>query len=101
MIEFNGMLTGASKSFLLKKQMKLNGITALFITIVFSILIISIALISNKMILLFLIGILVFDIGILLPSSKNSQKLFMPKRIFLDLEEGTIVHQCEKWKDFI
>ena len=100
MIEFNGMLTGASKSFLLKKQMKLNGITALFITIVFSILIISIALIVNKMILLFLITILVFDIGILLPSSKNSQKLFMPKRIFLDLEEGTIVHQCEKMERF-
>ena len=100
MIEFNGELTGKSKKFLIRKQQKLQGTSAFLTIIVFTIPTVYLAFSWNITVLFMLIAYVFFFICSIIPPGKQSQKMFMPKRIFIDLEEGTIVNQCEKAERF-
>ena len=100
MIEFSGNLTGDCKKFLLKKQIKSQLLVAVLVFILFSTPITLFAIYWSTDALLFLIPLLIFLVGSVLPISRNSQKIFMPEKIFLDLKENTIVHKCEKMERF-
>ena len=101
MIEFKGDLTGNARKFLLKEQRKLN---LLFIWIVSILLGIGLIVVSILLSLWFLTGFL-FIAGFFLYTycftpSKNELKIFMPKRVYIDLTENSIVHECEKMERF-
>ena len=96
MIEFSGNLTGDCKKFLLKKQMKFELLVSTIIFVLYSVPVILVSVYWRIEALLFIIVLLLFPIGSVFSLTKSSQKLFMPQRIFLDLEENTIVHKCEK-----
>lgn len=93
MIEFKGELTGKSKKFIILKQIKMQTILSLFMTIVFLIPIIFIPALKEIKELIFAY-IIIFDVFMLLPPSKNARKNFMPLRIYIDLEEEFIIHEC-------
>jgi len=101
MIEFNGTPTGDCKKFLLKKQTHINFIFMLYVFVIFSAIIITLAITLHAYyilwFLLFFGGLLLIS---LLPPDKSAQKGFMPNIIFLDLKEETIVHKCEKMERF-
>ena len=99
-IEFKGVLTGKCKKFLLMKQIMIQAIAALVVMVIFVPPIIVVSIHWKSIVLLLLIPIFLYVLVSLLPPGKNSQKIFMPKRIFLDLEEGTIVNECEKNERF-
>ena len=100
MIEFNGELTGDCKKFLLNKQKKSQLIVSVIVLMIFSPPIVLVAIHWKIDALLFMIPLSLFLVGSVIPISKNAQKIFMPKKVFLDLEENTIVHQCEKMERF-
>ena len=100
MIEFKGELTGACKKFLLKRQVKLQIISVSITLVLFTIPTIWIAILKYPLALLFLIPYAMFLLFAALPPSKKSQKNFVPLRVFVDLEENMIVHQCETQERF-
>lgn len=102
LIEFKGALTGASKRHIIKKQMNMQLLAAAFVSVMFGVPSI-IAMLSNAsrfLASMFLLAILIYDLFSILPPGKTGQRIFMPKRIFLNLDEGTIVHECEKMERF-
>lgn len=96
MIEFKGELSQNCKKFLLKKQINAQFKASLITTIVFGIIILLIAIPNRLNVLIFLIPLVIFAFLSLIPPSKKSQKSFIPIRIYVDLEDGAIVHECEK-----
>ena len=100
MIEFKGELTGNCKKFLISKQIKLQTKVAIIVFIIFVIPIITVSVFWNPIALFFLIPLSLYVLFCVLPPGKEAQKIFMPKLIFLDLEEKTIVHICEKMERF-
>ena len=100
MIEFKGPLTGEAEKFLLKQQTKILSRTMLIVTILFGVPIVLCSIYVRPLILLFLLPILMLLVYSLMTPSKKDQMMFMPKRIFIDLEENMIVHQCEKMERF-
>ena len=50
--------------------------------------------------MLFLIPLFIMLMDVLSPLSEKEQKSFIPKKIFLDLSENTIVHQCKETERF-
>ena len=98
-IEFNGVLDGKCKKYLIKKQIKFQLFVSVLCTIIFIIPVVFVppqSLVS-QLILISVLGLNFFSI---IPPSKNSQKQFMPIKIFIDLQEKTIVHQTEKVERF-
>ena len=100
MIEFKGELTGACKKFLLRWQSRNQTIVTLIVVALFSIPTVFLAVSWNPAISIFFIPYAMLILFSLLPPGKSAQKIFMPKRVFIDLEEGTIVHECEKTERF-
>ena len=100
LIEFKGDLTGQCKRFMLMKQWKMQAIVALVIVIIFVPPVIVVSVCWKSTVLLFLIPILILAFLFLLPPGRNSRKSFMPKRIFIDPEDETIVNECEKLERF-
>lgn len=96
MIEFNGELTGESRKFLLRKQVKFQLFVALFTALPFSILIVLAAAWGRMITLVFLAPIVLGVVASALPPSKKTQKIFMPKRVYLDVKDCTIVRECEE-----
>ena len=100
MIEFKGPLTGEAEKFLLKKQVQILSRTMMRVTILFGIPIVLCSIYIRPLILLFLAPIIMLLVYSFITPSKKDQKMFMPKRVFIDLEENMIVHQCEKMERF-
>ena len=100
MIEFSGELNGAAKKFLLDEQIKLQVKVSLATMIVVAIPAVIAAVLWNPAALVILLVPLIMLIGSCLKPDKKDQRLFVPKRIFLDLEEETIVHICETQERF-
>ena len=101
MIEFNGKLTGNAKEYLLQKQVALQTKVSMVLFVVFGIPITLAAIFASYyMLLLFLIPLVLYFIFSTKKPSEKDQKIFMPKRIYIDLEEETIVHECEKMERF-
>ena len=100
MIEFKGEITGRCKKFLMAKQIKIQT-TATSITIaLFLIPLILVAYYWNVIALIFLIPLALLLVFSLMPPGKNAQKLFIPKRVYIDTTEETIVNECEKMERF-
>lgn len=100
MIEFKGPLTGEAEKFLLKKQVQILSTTMMIVTILFGIPIVLCSIYIRPLILLFLAPIIMLLVYSFITPSKKDQKMFMPQRVFIDLEENMIVHQCEKMERF-
>ena len=100
MIEFRGELTGECKKFLLKKQVRMQTTAMSLVLLPFIIVSILAAIFWKPIALAFSIPFILCLIVCALPASKGDQKIFMPKRIYIDLEEETIVHECEKMERF-
>ena len=100
MIEFKGPLTGEAEKFLLKKQVQILSRAMIIVAILFGTPIIVSAIFIDLAILLFLTPIVLMLAFSFITPGKNNQKTFMPKRVFIDLEENMIVHQCEKMERF-
>ena len=100
MIEFKGELTGACKKFLLREQSKGQTIASLIAVGLFSVPTAWISIRWNPLVALFFIPYAMLILFSILPPGKSAQKIFMPKRVFIDLEEQTIVHECEKMERF-
>lgn len=100
MIEFRGELTGECKKFLLKKQRHMQTTAMSFVLLPFCIVSILAAIFWKPIALAFTIPFILTLILSALPASKGDQKVFMPKRIYIDLEEAVIVHECEKMERF-
>ena len=99
MIEFKGELTGGAKKYLLRKQMRVQR-RVLYFLMPIPVAINIILGFYDDAFFWFLIVFATMAICILIPPGKNAQKIFMPKRIYVDLEEGTIIHICEKMERF-
>lgn len=101
MIEFKGELTGRSKNYLLRKQIKLQLIVAIPISVVLCVLVFMLALyFKENIVLLALLVPFSLVIGSSVTPSRGSQKVFMPKRVYIDMEDGTVVQECEKAERF-
>lgn len=100
MIEFKGEISGKSKEFLLKRQVFMQFSVFLIIAIVFMIPVLLATFLLDGIAIICSIPLLTAVLLSLLPPTQKQQKLFVPQRIFLDLEEGTVVHQCEKMERF-
>jgi hypothetical protein len=99
-IEFKGELSESCKRFLIKKQIKIQAIASLFATALFLPIIVLGAFLWNEIFIIAGSPLILIVIFSMLPPGKNAQKLFVPKCIYFDLEEGTVVHQCEKKERF-
>lgn len=100
MIEFKGELTGECRKFLLKKQVKIQAIASIITATIFMIPTILAAIFWKPIALIFLIPLGLLVIFSLVTPSKSDQKIFMPKRVYVDTEEESIVHECEKMERF-
>ena len=100
MIEFKGEPTGECRKFLLKKQVKIQATGSIVSATIFTIPTIATAILWKPIALLFLIPLGLLVIFSLITPAKSSQKNFMPKRVYIDLEEESIVHECEKMERF-
>ena len=98
MIEFKGDLSDNCKKFLIKKQMIVQCKGSLLTVIPVTVIILFIAIPNRLNVLLFLIPLAIFAIFSMMPPSKKTQKSFVPKRIYIDLENEEIIHECEKMK---
>ena len=101
MIDFKGELTGKSRKFLLKKQSKIQVIAfSLSLIVVFPV-ILALAIRFSMSIIWCYLGISILILILTsLPSDKKSQKTFMPIRVYVDLEDEVIVHECETCERF-
>lgn len=93
MIEFNGELTGKCKKFLIKEQIKSQTVASLIVTFIFLVPTILIAIQWGPKVLAFFALNLLMVIFSLLPPSKKAQEVFMPRCVFFDFEEETVVYQ--------
>ena len=93
MIEFRGELTGNSRKFILSVQRNSGLIILSIVATLFSIPIVLAAIYWDMKALWTIFLPWTIVVASLIPVGQEN---FMPKLIFLDLEEGTIVHQCEK-----
>ena len=100
MIEFKGNLTAESKRFLLRKQIKMQILSSSIAISLFLLPIIFSAIFLNIMLLWLVLPLVLLAVFSLFKTSKSSQKTFMPTRIYLDLEEETILQECEKAERF-
>ena len=100
MIVFEGKIYGECKKKLLKKETKIQFFVSLITSIIFSFFITLATVFADTLFALFFIPILMLLVFSALPPSKKAQKTFVPIKIFIDLEEQTIVHQCEKTERF-
>ena len=99
-IDFNGELTGKSRVFLLKRQCKLQLLISFVLFVIFAPLIIVLAFSWYKPILWFLLTFVFLFIMSVLPPSKQSRHTFMPKRVYIDLDDEVIVCNREKSEVF-
>ncbi len=100
MIEFNGNLSGECKKFLLKKQIKMQTIASVFTAILFSVPVTFLSIYVKPLFAICFVPLVMLVVFSMIPPSKSDQKIFMPKRVYIDLEEETIVHECEKMERF-
>ncbi len=98
MIEFNGDLSNSCKKFLIKKQMIVQCKGSLLTVIPFAVIILFVAIPNRLSVLLFLIPLAIFAFFSMMPPSQKTQKSFVPKRIYIDLDNEEIIHECEKMK---
>lgn len=98
MIEFKGELSKNCKKFLFKQQTSAQFFASLIVSLIASMIILLIAIPDNLNLLLLFVPLALLVGCSLLPPGKDSQKSFVPKRIYVDIEEGEIVHECEKLK---
>lgn len=95
MIEFCGELTGATKNFLLRKQIRNQSIVSAIVFLLFSIPLIILTSSDDAIWLLGFVPLTMLMIFSIITPSKKDQKKFMPIRVFVNLDEETIVRQCE------
>ena len=100
MIEFKGEINGASKKFLIKYLTLAQFLCSLIVSVLAFILIAVFALTVSSLAWVCLIPVSVLLVGSLIPPTKNAQKLFVPKCVFIDLTEGSVVQVCEKTERF-
>ncbi len=100
MIEFNGEICGACKTFLLKEQIKFQTLASLIAVALFFIPVILLSVFWRSDALIIFIPFVLLVIFSLIPPSKSSQKKFVPKRIYLDLTEETIIREHEEGEEF-
>lgn len=101
MVDFKGELTGNSRKFLLKKQSKLQVVVFLLSLIVVFPMILALSARFTMSIIWCYLGISAFILILAsLPSDKKSQKTFMPIRVYVDLKDEVIVHECETRERF-
>ena len=100
MIEFSGKLTGNAKEYLLKKQVAVETLVCLIVFVLFGIPTIIVGIYASVYAFAFFIPLALMLIFAMKKPSEKDQKIFMPTRIYIDLEEETIVHECEKMERF-
>ena len=100
MIEFKGEMSGKSKKFLIRKQTKLQFGASLFV-LALAIIPAIVGIVNQSLIGWLVLGSCVlFVLFSLIPPGKGSQKLFVPKRLYINLKEETIVHKSETTERF-
>lgn len=99
-IDFDGELTGNAKKFLLGRQCKLQLLISFVLFVIFTPLIVVLALSWYKPILWFLLTFVFLFIVSILPPSKKAQSAFMPKRVYVDLDDEMIVQKSEENEKF-
>lgn len=100
MFDFSGELTGKSKCFLIKEQMKVNLIVSLLLNVLYGTPVIIATFIWNAKAWILAVPMVMLLVFSFIPPSRKQQKDFMPIRVFFDLEEETVVHQCENKERF-
>ncbi len=100
MIDFNGEISGDCKKFLINRHRVLQIKAQLITFTVFSIPTILLAILWRPMIALFMIPVSLVLIFAILPPTKQDQKTFVPKRVYIDLNERTIIQISEKAERF-
>ena len=100
MIEFNGEINGDCKKFLLKKQIKIQVRASLIVAILFTVPIILASIFWKPIALLMLLPFVFAIVFSALPPSRDNQRIFVPKRVYVNIDEQTIVHKCEKTERF-
>ena len=101
MIRFLGELEGESRRFLLRRQSLLQMFIWGVSTVIVGVPIVAFAL-SWKMLILwcYVAYVVIFMFICLLPPTKQAQKTFMPKEVFIDLTDEMIVQKSEKNERF-
>lgn len=100
MIEFSGELTGKTKEYLLKKQVAMQTKVAIIIGILFGVPTILVSIFVSVYALIFFVPLAIVLVFSIKKPSEKDQKTFMPKRIYIDINEETIVNECEKMERF-
>lgn len=100
MIEFKGNIDGDCKRFLLKRHVKSTTICMLIVATFFAIPVILTAIFWKPIALLFLIPLFCLVIAATLTPNKKEQKMLLPKRLYIDMEEEAIVAEFEKTERF-
>ena len=100
MIEFNGKITGECEKFLIRRQIKIQLIVSLLTTGIFTIPIILATVYLHFLALTIYIPLFTMIIFSFIPPGKKTREAFVPKLVFVDVEEQTIVSQCEKMERF-
>jgi len=100
MIEFKGELTGESRKFLIKLQQKGQIAVAIILTILFVVPTFIAAFAWDYIAFIALLPLGMFIIPLMFPPDKSTQKLFMPKRVYIDLADKVIVKECEKQESY-
>ena len=102
MIEFKGTLCGRSKRFIIVNQVKGQLLAVLIAAVIFATPVVVGSILDkwNMISTLVVTAFCVMLIISLIPPGKQAQRGFVPKRIFIDLEERTLVHECEEQERF-
>ena len=100
MIEFSGELTGKTKEYLLKKQVAMQTKVAIIIGVLFGAPTILASIFVSVYALIFFAPLAIVLVFSIKKPSEKDQKAFMPKRIYIDLNEETIVNECEEMERF-
>lgn len=87
MIEFSGELSKDSKNFLIKKNILANFLSTFFVSIIFTIFIIILAISVDKLILLFLTTIFLANILSLIPPNKKTLEYIIPSKIIISKKD--------------
>ena len=95
MIEFKGDLSNSCKKFLIKKQIISQTKASLFTAIFFAVIISLVAIPDRLGLLLLFIPLAIFVCFSMIPPNSKAQKSFIPKRIYIDLDNNEIIHECE------
>ena len=98
MIEFKGDLSNSCRKFLIKKQIIAQSKASLLTVGFFAVIILLISIPDRLNILLFLFPLAIFATLSMIPPSKKVQKSFVPQRIYINLDNEEIIHECEKMK---